>query len=264
MWTPALGRRGNIKMKKLSFFIIGVFLLWMPAYSQYVESFDKLYEYNREDYPYVNDDNVRVRTLPSLQYSEIITKYNSGTRVNATTKIINEKNEVWYKIKLGKMEIGFIFGDYISFTNKFPESKLYNGDQGGYYLDAFTKEFEKASVVGAFESMPSFIKSMKKERVGSWLGETTNVYSINGFEVSFNNSNCWVQSECSTNFPNKFGIKMGDSLNKITALFNLEPHIDSNGKEYCGYGNSDISFEFEFDQNDKLINISYVRCDDIY
>lgn len=50
---------------------------------------------------------------------------------------------------------------------------------------------------------------------------------------------------------------------EIAALFNLELY-EREEVRYCGYGHSDASFFFEFDQNNKLMNISYERRDDIY
>lgn len=39
--------------------------------------FDKV---DTEYWPYVNDDNVRVRTYPSIEHSKIITKYSTGKK----------------------------------------------------------------------------------------------------------------------------------------------------------------------------------------
>ena len=70
--------------------VILLFILLSSAlsFAQKYVNFDKV---DIEYWPYVNDDNVRVRTYPSIEHSKIITKYSTGKKVNVLEKTVNEK-----------------------------------------------------------------------------------------------------------------------------------------------------------------------------
>lgn len=104
---------------------------------------------------------------------------------------------------------------------------------------------------------------VEKIGYGTWFGQNSRIYSSNRFRVSCIANDMLFKADCNVNFKRQFGIKMGTDFKEIAALFNLELY-EREEVRYCGYGHSDASFFFEFDQNNKLMNISYERRDDIY
>jgi hypothetical protein len=81
------------------------------------------------DWPFVNDDNVRVRTLPSLKYSEVIAKLNEGSRIRVAgesdeTETVDGEAYRWFRVLLSDGRDGWIYGKYISFTDKLPEDEV--------------------------------------------------------------------------------------------------------------------------------------------
>ena len=102
-------------------------------------------------YPYVNDDNVRVRTYPSIEHSKIITKYSTGKKVNVLEKTVNEKNELWYQIKVDDGQWGWMFGEYISFSEEYPASQVYEREFSKYgtFIEAFYYELFDIYLYGA-------------------------------------------------------------------------------------------------------------------
>lgn len=102
-------------------------------------SYVKFSGVDKEYWPYVNDDNVRVRTYPSIQHSKVITQYSTGKKVEVIEKTVNDKNELWYEIKIDDSVYGWMFGDYISFSEEYPASKLYERkfDAYGTFIEIF-------------------------------------------------------------------------------------------------------------------------------
>ena len=118
-------------MKKI-FFILCALMVSVFAFAdeeKYID-FDKV---PVEYWPYVNDDNVRVRTYPSIEHSKIITKFSTGKKVKVLRKTVNEKNELWYEVKVDEDTWGWMFGEYISFSEKYPASKLYEEEFSKYH-----------------------------------------------------------------------------------------------------------------------------------
>lgn len=138
-------RPGNWKtyesMKKY-FIIACLFLTSAFVFAQYASKYDDLYNINSEDWPYVNEDNVRVRSYPSIEHSKIITKFSTGKKVNVIEKTVNEKNELWYQVRINENSVGWMFGEYISFSDEYPSSKVYEREFSKYqnFIEAFYYE----------------------------------------------------------------------------------------------------------------------------
>lgn len=126
------------KMKKKVFLLLILLASAFSSAQEYVD-FDKV---DKEYWPYVNDDNVRVRTYPSIEHSKIITKYSTGKKVNVLEKTVNEKNELWYQIKVDDDQWGWMFGEYISFSEEYPASQVYEREFSKYgtFIEAFYYE----------------------------------------------------------------------------------------------------------------------------
>lgn len=240
--------------------VLSVLLISVTAsFAQYADKHDDLYNVKNEHWPYVNEDNVRVRTIPSTDYSEIITKYNSGTKVNVIGYCYNEKNELWYSIRIGQRKYGWMFGEYISFTDHYPESKIDNSkhEYGSEYLEYFIKQMDRAIGNDSENGMASVLqnKPVKKHvdwNTGSWYGiKNARVYDIDGIEVTVDNRYYWRQTDIRVDFDNTFGIRMGTSADYIERIFQDKC---KDGK--CFFGTTDYFLTFYF-SNRKLVRICF-------
>ena len=229
--------------------------------------FDKV---DTEYWPYVNDDNVRVRTYPSIEHSKIITKYSTGKKVNVLEKTVNEKNELWYQIKVDDGQWGWMFGEYISFSEEYPASQVYEREFSKYgtFIEAFYYELFDIYLYGApytYENQNCLKKLLAGKSPASYSSYSsianddgnlystpTTIYEIDGclIEVTGTYPGCWWYSSTFTkNVPNSFGVKMGMTLEELKEIFGPET------KQYnCPKGIGEI-VNFIFDKNEKLIGI---------
>jgi hypothetical protein len=95
------------------------------------------------DWPFVNDDNVRIRTLPSIKYSKIITKLDKGTPIRVVgeldeTETIDGEEYRWLRVFLSNGSEGWVYGKYISFSENLSKDQI---------LDEYTA-FSKAVLLG--------------------------------------------------------------------------------------------------------------------
>ena len=229
--------------------------------------FDKV---DTKYWPYVNDDNVRVRTYPSIEHSKIITKYSTGKKVNVLKKTVNEKNELWYEIKVDDEQWGWMFGEYISFSEEYPASQVYEREFSKYetFIEAFYYElfdiylygwpytYEnrnclKKLLAGKSPSSYSSYSSIANDD-GKLYSTPTTIYEIDGclIEVTGTYPGCWWYSSTFTkDVPNSFGVKMGMTLEDLKEIFGPETEQYNMPK---GIGET---VNFIFDKNEKLIGI---------
>lgn len=263
--TPALGRLGE-KMKKKVILLL-ILLSSTLLFAQDYVHFDKV---DTKYWPYVNDDNVRVRTYPSIEHSKIITKYSTGKKVNVLEKTVNEKNELWYQIKVDDDQWGWMFGEYISFSEEYPASQVYEREFSKYgtfieafyyelfdiylYGDPYTYENQnclKKLLAGKSPASYSSYSSIANDD-GKLYSTPTTIYEIDGclIEVTGTYPGCWWYSSTFTkNVPNSFGVKMGMTLEELKEIFGPET------KQYNGPKAIGETVNFIFDKNEKLIGI---------
>ena len=249
--------------------VILLFILLSSAlsFAQKYVNFDKV---DIEYWPYVNDDNVRVRTYPSIEHSKIITKYSTGKKVNVKGKTVNEKNELWYEIKIDDEQWGWMFGEYISFTEEYPASKVYEREFSKYrtFIKAFYHELFDIYLYGApltYENQDCLRKllagkspvssssfSSKSNDDGKIYSTGTTIYDVNGclIEVTGTYPDCWWYSSTFTkNVTNSFGVKMGMTLEELKEIFGPET------KQYNAPDAVNETVNFIFDNNGKLTGV---------
>ena len=253
----------RIRMKKIIFILFTLLTSTFTFAQKYVHFDEVPVEY----WPYVNDDNVRVRTYPSIEHSKIITKFSTGKKVNVLRKTVNEKNELWYQVRVDENTWGWMFGEYISFSEEYPSSKLYEEEFSKYqnFIEAFYHELYDIYLYGepyTYENQNCLRKLLEGKNPvsyssfssianddGKLYSTSTTIYDVNSclIEVTGNYPNCWWYSSTFTkNVPNSFGVKMGMTLSELKRIFGEETKENNMPK---GIGET---VNFIFDKSVKL------------
>ena len=234
----------RIKMKKIIFILFALLTSTFTFAQEYVDFDEVSFEY----WPYVNDDNVRVRTYPSTVHSKIITKFSTGKRVNVLEKTINEKNELWYQVRVDENTWGWMFGEYISFSEEYPSSKVYERKFSKYenFIKTFYDELYDIYLYGypcSYENSDCLKKLLTgKDPVsyssysyianddGKRYSIPTYIYEVDDCLVEVtkhDNFISWYSSTFTKNVPNTFGVKMGMTLNELKQIFGEETKEDN-------------------------------------
>ncbi len=225
-----------MKIKLLAFAVF-LFLL-QSVFAQYADRYDDLYEIAEKAWPYVNDDNAHVRTFPSAVHSAIIAKYSAGIKVNIIEKTVNDENELWYEIRIDRNTTGWMHSDHVSFTETYPESKVYNREFDKYekYMTQFYKElyrihfadypypkaYEVINLIAGKEPVSHSEYSIKYNDFPGAGTVSTSIYQINDGFVEVDSYSSLQAITFTEDVPNTFGVKMGMTLAELKQIFGNE------------------------------------------
>lgn len=234
------------------------------------------FAFSADIYCVLNDDNVRVRTLPSTGGdSKVIAKVGKNQKFKVIAFLdknvrLDNSWDKWYKIWLdeSKGHFGWIFGKYLDIAEK-DSVDLIREEQ------EFFDEILNYNLVAAIpfcampteESVAAFAKGKTPVRNDKVYMKNYDdeahpieidyfVYAFDCGEHKVRGEN-WVSTKITKTVPNAFGVKIGMTLDELKACFERE----LNHSEYyenlysfsCVYDVfSDIGFHFE---NGKLKEI---------
>lgn len=232
--------------------------------------------FSADIYCVLNDDNVRVRTLPSTWGdSKVITKVGKNQKFKVIAFLdknvrLDNSLDKWYKIWLdeSKGHFGWIFGKYLDIAEKdsvdlIRENQEFFDEILNYNLIAATPFCARPTE----ESVAAFTKGKTPVRNDKVYMKNYDdeahpieidhfVYAFDGGEHKVRGG-YWVSTKITKTVPNAFGVKIGMTLDELKASFERE----LNHSEYyenlysfsCVYDVfSDIGFHFE---NGKLKEI---------
>lgn len=232
--------------------------------------------FSADIYCVLNDDNVRVRTLPSTGGdSKVITKVDKNQKFKVIAFL--DKNvrldnfwDKWYKIWLdeSKGHFGWIFGKYLDIAEKdsvdliredqefFDEILNYNLIAATPFCATPTEESVAAFTKGKTPVRNDKVYMKNYDDEAHPIEIDYFVYAFDCGEHKVRGEN-WVSTKITKTVPNAFGVKIGMTLDELKASFERE----LNHSEYyenlysfsCVYDVfSDIGFHFE---NGKLKEI---------
>jgi hypothetical protein len=141
----------------------------------------------------INDNNVNIRTLPSLT-GKIITQLNNDSEIkvigiSSNTQIIDNFNGHWINIVLQNNTIGWVFEKYVNVKETFVSD--INVDKDGYG----TYQFGKNTI-----SFKVMLKEVDKTQYFIWDIKTENFHysCVPGCYIYNQNGNRWELITCNT------------------------------------------------------------------
>lgn len=201
----------------------------------------------------VTDNKVRIRTAPSLKYSNIIKVANKGEKyiVDAKTSdfdSIDGYTDCWYRIKINE-EYGFIYGGYFDVSNSNEELSTYTKSEFFCLLLWSCLEiigFKDSSECTNVVNKGKLIKT--KNGTGysndSSVGlKNYYVFDVNGFQITALNGGenfyYWTEIEITKDFKNPFNLKFGMTKNQLNEIFGYDFNLDDTFSMQIGefYGN---------------------------
>ena len=234
------------------------------------------FAFSADIYCVLNDDNVRVRTLPSTgELSKVITKVSKNQKLKVIAFLdknvrLDNSWDKWYKIWLdeSKGQFGWIFGKYLDIADKDSVDCL--REEQEFFDEILNYNLAAATPFHAMptqESVAAFTKGKTPVRNDKVYMKNYDdeahpieidhfVYAFDGGEHKVRGG-YWVSTKITKTVPNAFGVKIGMTLSELKACFERE----LNHSEYyenlysfsCVYDVfSDIYFRFE---NGKLKEI---------
>lgn len=230
----------------------------------------------KDVYCVLNDDNVRVRSLPSTgESSKVISKVNKNQKFKVITALdknvrLDNSLDKWYKVWVdeAKGKTGWIFGKYLDVDGK-EDLDLLREDQEffdeilGYNLSARVP----FCAIPSEESVKAFTKGKTPARNDKIYmknyDDEAHPIEIDQFIYSFDcgehkiRKESWVSTKITKTVPNSFGVKIGMTLNELEGAFERQikqsEYYENSYYFTCVYDVvSEVCFRFE---NGKLKEI---------
>lgn len=179
-----------------------------------------------EDFGVVIDDNVRIRTAPSLKYSAVIEKANRGAKfrvLGRTEEVYNidGHNEPWYKIDYSDEQDGWIYGGYFAPSSSAEEitvepyyKLMIEQLWGELYRDIRKEEDDR-------RTLKKFLEGKYPDYQETWKdGCTSDYYRFKNKILQVeSNYKTWESTEYIGDVKNSLSIKIGMSVAELKAIF---------------------------------------------
>lgn len=198
-------------MKKHIFFV----LLFLGLFSApfYAES----------DLGVVLDDNVRIRTAPSLKYSSVIANANKGEKFmvrmrTEETYNIDGHNEPWYQIDYSSGRYGWIYGGYFNPpSEEICKESYYQIMISVLWGEMYADTMKESDVDGSFKRV---LYGRTPDSHKAWKFGSSDYYHYKNKILQIE-SECktWESTEYTGNFPNSLSIKIGMTVEELKAIF---------------------------------------------
>ena len=236
----------------------------------------------------INDDNVRFRSNPTLDKSEVLGKLNKGDKLKIRTRTkekvtIDGSEDYWFEFSLDRgnssfpwlaEETAWVYGKYLDLTDGRSKDDFWDE----YAEDLVKKDLAERVLRSLDEETLNFCRSsknaIKSERYG-WNEDRTIIFSgifnyyrykdycLTVYKPEDDDNDEYLRFvgvKCLKDIPNPMGIKLGMTRDEVIKILGDDFHTTKKNRfYYYGFGGSEydvfISLHFEFD-GDELISIN--------